>query len=160
MDEVIEILNKLNIKFDIVNHPAVYTSEEDDFYVKDINCSKAKNLFLAGKSNKNFYLFIIKDTKRLDIKKVSKLTQDRLHFASKNSLKEKMNLTPGTVSIFGLINNKEHDIKTYMDKELLNKDIIAFHPNDNTASVTFNPEDIIKIMEKYNKNYMLLEVEE
>ena len=105
MDEVIEILNKLNIKFDIVNHPAVYTSEEADFYVKDINCSKAKNLFLAGKSNKNFYLFIIKDTKRLDIKKVSKLTQDRLHFASKNSLKEKMNLTPGTVSIFGLINN-------------------------------------------------------
>lgn len=158
MDEVIEILNKLNIKFDIVNHPAVYTSEEADFYVKDINCSKAKNLFLAGKSNKNFYLFIIKDTKRLDIKKVSKLTQDRLHFASKNSLKEKMNLTPGTVSIFGLINNKEHDIKTYIDKELLNKDIIAFHPNDNTATMLINTNDILKFLQEMNFDYKIIDL--
>ena len=156
MNEVIEILNKLNIKFDIIYHPAVYTSEEADFYVKDINCSKAKNLFLAGKSNKNFYLFIIKDTKRLDIKKVSKLTQDRLHFASENNLKEKMNLTPGMVSVFGLINNKEHDIKTYIDKELFDEELITFHPNDNTATMLINTNDILKFLQEMNFNYEII----
>ena len=156
MNEVIEILNKLNIKFDIIYHPAVYTSEEADFYVKDIKCSKAKNLFLAGKNDKNFYLFIIKDTERLDIKKVSKLTQDRLHFASENNLKEKMNLTPGMVSVFGLINNKEHDIKTYIDKELFDEELITFHPNDNTATMLINTNDILKFLQEMNFNYEII----
>ncbi len=156
MNEVIEILNKLNIKFDMINHPAVYTSEEADFYVKDIKCSKAKNLFLAEKNDKKFYLFIIKDTKKLDIKKVSKLTQDRLHFASENSLKEKMNLTPGMVSIFGLINNKENDIKTYIDKELLDEELIAFHPNDNTATMLINTNDILRFLQEMNFNYEII----
>ena len=156
MNEVIEILNKLNIKFDIIYHPAVYTSEEADFYVKDIKCSKGKNLFLSGKNDKNFYLFIIKDTKRLEIKKVSKLTQDRLHFASENNLKEKMNLTPGMVSVFGLINNKEHDIKTYIDKELFDEELITFHPNDNTATMLINTNDILKFLQEMNFNYEII----
>lgn len=156
MNKVIEILNKLNIKFDIIYHPAVYTSEEADFYVKDIKCSKAKNLFLAGKNDKSFYLFIIKDTKRLDIKKVSNLIQDRLHFASENNLKEKMNITPGMVSIFGLINNKEHDIKTYIDKELLNEKLIAFHPNDNTATMLINTNDIFKFLKELDFDYEII----
>ena len=156
MNEVIEILNKLNIKFDIIYHPAVYTSEEADFYVKDIKCSKAKNLFLAGKNDKNFYLFIIKDTERLDIKKVSNLIQDRLHFASENNLKEKMNITPGMVSIFGLINNKERDIKTYIDKELLDEELIAFHPNDNAATMLINTNDIFKFLQELNFDYKII----
>ena len=156
MNEVIEILNKLNIKYDIIYHPAVYTSEEADFYVKDIKCSKAKNLFLAGKNDKNFYLFIIKDTERLDIKKVSNLIQDRLHFASENNLKEKMNITPGMVSIFGLLNNKEHDIKTYIDKELLDEELIAFHPNDNAATMLINTNDIFKFLQELNFDYKII----
>ncbi len=156
MNEVIEILNKLNIKYDIIYHPAVYTSEEADFYVKDIKCSKAKNLFLAGKNDKNFYLFIIKDTERLDIKKVSNLIQDRLHFASENNLKEKMNITPGMVSIFGLINNKERDIKTYIDKELLDEELIAFHPNDNAATMLINTNDIFKFLQELNFDYKII----
>ena len=156
MNEVIEILNKLNIKFDIIYHPAVYTSEEADFYVKDIKCSKAKNLFLSGKNDKNFYLFIIKDTERLDIKKVSNLIQDRLHFASENNLKEKMNITPGMVSIFGLINNKERDIKTYIDKELLDEELIAFHPNDNAATMLINTNDIFKFLQELNFDYKII----
>ena len=156
MDEVKEILDKLNIKYDIIYHPAVYTSEEADIYVKDIKCSKAKNLFLAGKNDKNFYLFILKDTKRLDIKKVSNIIGDRLHFASEKYLKEKMNLTPGKVSIFGLINNKEHDIRTYIDKELLNEELIVFHPNDNTATMLININDVFKFLQEMNFNHEII----
>ncbi len=158
MNEVKEILDKLNIKYEIIFHPAVYTSQETDFYVKDIKCSKAKNLFLAGKNDKNFYLFIIKDTKRLDIKRASNIVGDRLHFASEKYLKEKMNLTPGTVSIFGLINNKEHDIKTYIDKELLNEEVIAFHPNDNTATMLININDIFKFLQEMNFDYKIIDL--
>ena len=156
MEKVKEILDKLNIKYDIIYHPAVYTSEEADFYVRNIECSKAKNLFLAGKNDKKFYLFIIKDTKRLDIKKVSSIIGDRLHFGSEKYLKEKLNLTPGTVSIFGLINNKYHDIKTYIDKDLLEENLIAFHPNDNTATMLIHTNDIFKFMKELNFDYEII----
>lgn len=156
MNEIEKILDKLNIKYDIIYHPAVYTSEEADFYVKDIKCSKAKNLFLAGKNDKKFYLFIIKDSKRLDFKKFSTLIGDRLHFASEEILNKKMCLTPGMVSIFGLINNKEHDIKTYIDNELFDEDLMAFHPNDNTATMLINKNGILKFLQEMNFNFEII----
>ena len=101
-------------------------------------------------------MFILKDTKRLDIKKVSNIIGDRLHFASEKYLKEKMNLTPGKVSIFGLINNKEHDIRTYIDKELLNEELIVFHPNDNTATMLININDVFKFLQEMNFNHEII----
>lgn len=156
MKEVKEILDKLNIKYDIIYHPAVYTSEEADFYVKAIKCSKAKNLFLAGKNNKKFYLVVIKDTKMLNIKRINSIAGDKLHFANEKQLKEKMNITPGMVSIFGLLNNKEHDIKTFIDKELLEENLITFHPNDNTATMLINTNDIFKFLKELNFDYEII----
>ena len=54
----------------------------------------------------------------------------------------------------------DYNVTFVLDKNIMSYERVSFHPNDNTASVTFNPENIIKIMEKYNKNYMFLEVEE
>ncbi len=156
MEEVKEILNKLNIKYDIIYHTAVYTSEEADLNVKDIKCSKAKNLFLAGKNDKNFYLFIIKDTKMLNIKSINSIIGDKLHFANEKQLKEKMDVSPGMVSMFGLLNNKEHDIRTFIDKELLDEKLIAFHPNDNTATILIAIKDMLEFLEKLNFNYKII----
>ena len=135
MEEVKQILDKLNIKYNIIYHPAVYTSKEAGIYVKNIKCSKAKNLFLVGKNDKNFYLFIIKDSKRLDIKNLNNVTGDKLHFGAEKHLKEKMDLTPGSVSIFGLLNNSKKDIKTYINKDLFEEKLIDFNPNTNNSTM-------------------------
>lgn len=72
-------------------------------------------------------LFILDDNKRLDIKKLSEQIDEKgLRLGSEENLFEKMNLKFGVVSLFGLLNNKDKDIKVYIDKELLNEDIITF----------------------------------
>lgn len=72
-------------------------------------------------------LFILDDNKRLDIKKlIEQIDEKGLRLGSEENLFEKMNLKFGVVSLFGLLKNKDKDIKVYIDKELLNEDIITF----------------------------------
>ena len=69
-----------------------------------------------------------------------------------------MNLKFGVVSLFGLLNNKDKDIKAYIDKELLNEDIITFHPNDNTATVFIKIKDMFKFIDKLGFTYELFDM--
>ena len=153
MEEVKEFLDKLNIKYDIVFHPAVFTTEEADKYIEGMEGVPSKTIFMAGKKDTTFYLFILDDTKRLNIKELNEIVDDKLHFGKEEHLKEKMGLVPGMVSIFGLLNNKDHDIKVYIDKELSKENKITFHPNDNTATIFISISDMIKFLENLDYNY-------
>lgn len=158
MEEVKEFLDKLNIKYDIVFHPVVYTTEEADKYIEGMNGVPSKTMFMAGKKDRNFYLFVLDDSKKLDIKKINDIIGDKLHFGKEEHLKEKMNLVPGMVSIFGLLNNKEHDIKVYLDNALLNEEKITFHPNDNTATIFITIPDMFKFLDTLNYKYEIIEM--
>lgn len=98
------------------------------------------------------------DSKRLDIKKMNEIINDKLHFAKEEQLIEKLGLKPGTVSIFGLLNNKDHDINIYIDKEIMNEKLITFHPNDNTATIFITVEDMLKIFDDLDYNYEVIEL--
>lgn len=158
MKEVFGYLNNLGIKYDIVNHPAAFTTEEADKYIEGMEGVPSKTMFMAGKKDRNFYLFIMDEKKRLDIKKLSLLTGDRLHFGKEEDLKNKMGLVPGMVSIFGLLNNKEHDIKVYIDKDIKLEKIITFHPNDNRATIFISVSDMFKILDDLDYSYELIEL--
>jgi len=69
-----------------------------------------------------------------------------------------MNLVPGMVSLFGLINNKDHDIKIYIDKEILNEKKITFHPNDNTATMFIKIDDMFKFIKNLDYEYCLIDM--
>ncbi len=158
MEEVKELLTNMNIEYDIVYHPAVFTTEDADKYIEGMDGVPSKTLFMAGKKDRNFYLFILDDSKRVDIKKISEIVGERLHFGKEEHLKEKMNLVPGMVSLFGLINNKDHDIKIYIDKEILNEKKITFHPNDNTATMFIKIDDMFKFIKNLDYEYCLIDM--
>lgn len=157
MKEVFKYLDNLNIKYEVVYHPAVLTAEEADKYVEGRDGVLTKTLFMTGKKKRRFYLFIMDEIKRLNIKKISELVQDKLHFASEEDLMNKMNLIPGSVSLFGLLNNKEHDIEVYIDKDINKEKIITFHPNDNTATIFISIKDMYKILDLLEYNYQIME---
>lgn len=71
---------------------------------------------------------------------------------------EKMGLVPGAVSLFGLINNVEHDIKIYLDKEMLSEKFITFHPNDNTKTIFISIDDMYKFISLLGYEYSILEL--
>ena len=158
MKEVFGYLDNLGIKYDIVNHPAAFTTEEADKYIEGMEGVPSKTMFMAGKKDKNFYLFIMDENKRLDIKKLSLLIGDRLYFGKEEDLKSKMGLVPGMVSLFGLLNNKEHDIKVYIDKDIELEKIITFHPNDNRATIFISVSDMFKILDDLDYRYELIEL--
>ena len=156
MQDVYDFLDSINIKYEIVNHPAAWTCEDADKYIEGYEGVRSKTMFMAGKKDRNFYLIILNENKRLDIKTLSEIIGDRLHFGKEEDLKEKMNLVPGVVSLFGLLNNKEHDVKVCIDKELLNERIITFHPNDNTATLFMSIDDMFKFLDETNYKYELI----
>lgn len=158
MEEVKNVLNDMNIEYEIIYHPAVFTTEEADKYIEGMEGVPTKTMFMAGKKDKTFYLLILDDSKRLDIKKISEIIGERLHFGKEEHLKEKMGLVPGMVSLFGLINNKDHDIKIYIDKEILNENKITFHPNDNTATMFISIDDMFKFIENLHYNYEIIDM--
>lgn len=162
MEQVLDVFKLLNIDYNLIRHPAIFC-RADEYKVKDIKFDGqvCKNLFLKDKKTNIFYLVSLPANKRADLKKISdELKSHRLSFGNEEELWEKLHIKPGSVSVLNVIGAPDTDVTFVLDKNIMNYERMSFHPNDNTASVTFNPEDIIKIMEKYNKNYMLLEVEE
>lgn len=158
MKKVLEYLKNKKMKYEIIYHPPAITTEEADKYIEGKEGIRSKTMFMANKKDKKFYLIIMDDSKRLDIKKMNEIINDKLHFAKEVQLIEKLGLKPGTVSIFGLLNNKDHDINIYIDKEIMNEKLITFHPNDNTATIFITVEDMLKIFDDLDYNYEVIEL--
>ena len=158
MKKVLEYLKNKKMKYEIIYHPPAITTEEADKYIEGKEGIRSKTMFMANKKDKKFYLIIMDDSKRLDIKKMNEIINDKLHFAKEEQLIEKLGLKPGTISIFGLLNNKDHDINIYIDKEIMNEKLITFHPNDNTATIFITVEDMLKIFDDLDYNYEVIEL--
>lgn len=158
MNKVFDYLKELNIKYDVVYHEAAFTTEDADKYIEGKEGVRSKMLFMSGRKNRNFYLIIMDENKRVDIKSLNELLNEKLSFASSEHLKNKLGLAPGVVSLFGLLNNNEHDIHVVVDKELLNESIMTFHPNDNTATIFISMDDMFKVLDDLKYEYKLIDL--
>lgn len=153
-EKVYETLKKMDIAYEVVDHPPALTTELADKYIEGKEGVRSKTMFLSDKKKREFFLFILDDSKKLDIKALGeKIGVKGLRFGSEESLKEKMNLEFGVVSPFGLLNNEERDIKIYIDEELKKEKIITFHPNENDATVFISVTDMLKFFEKISYPY-------
>ena len=156
--EVEQYLNGLGIEYHIVDHPAAWTTEDADKYIEGMEGIASKTLLMAGRKDRKFYMFIMDEKKMLDLKKLGEITQDRLHFAKEEYIQSKLGLVPGVVSLFGLLNNEEHDIAVFVDKEVLNERIITFHPNVNTGTLFMSVEDMFKVLKDLGYSYQVLDL--
>src|SRR3989344_5822009 len=139
---LLEYLDNLKIKYKIHEHQAVFTVAESSALIKGLPGLHMKNLFLKDDQGR-FYLVCMEAEKRLDIKSLRKqLKVEKLHFASPEELKGELNLTPGSVSIFGMIYAKT--TKLLLDKKGWEAEIINFHPNVNTATLELTHKDFEK----------------
>ncbi|HJR61512.1 MAG TPA: prolyl-tRNA synthetase associated domain-containing protein [Vicinamibacterales bacterium] len=151
MDEltkpVFEALRALGIAHDAYEHPPVFTSEDVESHWRDIPATPVKNLFLRNKRGNRHYLVIVGVDKRVDLQQLVKVIgDDRLSFGSAERLMEKLGLTPGSVSPFGLLHPGSRDVQVIIDADLRAADRLIFHPNINTASVTISFADFEKFL--------------
>ena len=160
MDPYQQVANKLQelgIIFDVVEHPPVFTTEQADSYIEGMEGVRTKSMFLTNRKKTQYYLLIMDDKKRLDMDDFKvQVGADRIRMASLDSLAEKMTLPAGTVSPFGLLNNKEKDILVYFDKDIVSEDIMTFHPNTNEKTIFIKSKDLFRFLESIGFTYGVL----
>jgi Ala-tRNA(Pro) deacylase len=140
-------LDALGIAYERYEHPAVFTADDASRHWEPIRVTHVKNLFLRNKKGDRHYLVVLEISKRADLKDLVRLVgDDRLSFGSPERLMAKLGLTPGSVSPFGLINDRDASVRVLIDEDLRGAERLIFHPNINTASVVVSWADLEKFL--------------
>ncbi|MCE5347077.1 MAG: prolyl-tRNA synthetase associated domain-containing protein [Bacteroidales bacterium] len=159
--ELYELLEKLSIKFEYHEHPPLATIEDARIHWKDYNSGRCKNIFFRNHKGDRHYLVILEHLQQLDIKDLEKkLRQGKLTFASDQRLKRYLGLEPGSVSPFGLINDREKHVHLFIDEKLKESDRLAFHPNINTATLVISRSDFLKFLEYTGNTFEFIKMYE
>ena len=154
-----KVLEQLDIQFDYHEHPPGPTVEEALKYWKDIDSAHCKNIFFRNHKGKRHYLVISDYRYKLDIRDLElRLKQGKLSFASPKRLMKFLGIEPGSVSLFGLINDKDDHVHLFIDENLLQAEQISFHPNINTASLVITQADFRKFLEWSGNSYEFLKL--
>ena len=144
--EIYRYLSEKNIPYEITEHKAVFNMEELDSVELPYPEWDAKNLFVRDDKKRGYYLITVKGDKRVDLKEFRRQHGLRaLSFASPDELLGIMGLTPGSVTPLGLLNDAEHRVHFYLDAEFAGNKI-GVHPNDNTATVWLQADDLMKLL--------------
>ena len=144
---VYDFLDKLGVQYQRIDHEAAMTMEaceEIDHALGD-NTTICKNLFLCNRQETAFYLLMIPDTKVFHTKDLSaQIGSARLSFAKPEYMEKFLDITPGSVSVLGLMNDKEHQVKLLIDEEVLDSEYFGCHPCINTSSLRMRTADLIE----------------
>jgi Ala-tRNA(Pro) deacylase len=147
-EPVLARLAELGITYSRHEHPPVATVEEAEQHWVNIDAMHCKNLFLRNQKGNRHYLVIIRHSKRADLRAVADQIGDgKLSFGSPDRLMTYLGLTPGSVSPFGLINDRDHAVRVFLDRELKTAERVSFHPNINTATLTIAAADFHRFLE-------------
>jgi Ala-tRNA(Pro) deacylase len=152
--ELYELLDRLAIGFEYHEHPPLTTIGDARIHWKDYNSGRCKNIFFRNHKGNKHYLVILEHLRLLDIHDLEKrLRQGKLTFASDKRLKKYLGVEPGSVSPFGLINDTENHVHLFIDEKLNEFDRLAFHPNNNTASLVVSRSDFLKFLAYTGNSY-------
>ena len=142
---VYELLDDLGIPYLRVDHEAAATVDDCHEVDEALGIHICKNLFLCNRQKTDFYLLMMPGLKKFKTKELSaQLGTARLSFAEAEYMEEFLNITPGSVSVMGLMNDKEHRVRLLIDQELLQDEFVGCHPCVNTASLKIRMKDILE----------------
>lgn len=141
---VYDLLDSLGVAYQRVDHEAAMTMEACAEVDKILDATTCKNLLLCNRQQTDFYLLLMPGDKVFQTKELSKqLAVSRLSFASAEAMEEFLDITPGSLSVMGLMNDKDNRVRLVIDKAVLQGDRIGFHPCINTTSLRVATADLM-----------------
>jgi Ala-tRNA(Pro) deacylase len=157
--KVYELFGKLGIKYRVVEHPPIFTEEDNKKHGIEIGSVIFKNLFLRNKNKSRYYLVSLPLEKKADLAGLqARLGETRLSFGSEADLWDKLAITHGSVSLLNVIGVEKTDVIHIVDISLFDNGDIAVHPNDNTATIIFEPKELPRIYEHFGVEFRLSEI--
>jgi len=145
-EQLFGFFDQLGIEHSTMSHPPIFTVEEGRAWHARIPGLHCKNLFLKDKRDK-IWLAVMPGDKRADLNRLEKRVHAaRLSFGKPELLMQVMALPPGSVTPFGLINDREQRVTVIVDEDLLKSEWVNFHPLHNAASTTLRSVDLLRFM--------------
>lgn len=142
---VYDFLEKLGIPYRAVSHDEAMTMEACAAIDERLGLSMCKNLFLTNRQQTDFYLLLMPGNKPFKTKELSgQLGVARLSFGSGEKMQEYLGLLPGSVSVMGLMNDRERAVRLLIDADLLRDAELGCHPCTNTASLALSMDDLLQ----------------
>ena len=142
---VYDLLDKLEIPYMRADHEAVNTMEACVEIDKILDALLCKNLFLCNRQKTNFYMLLMPGDKPFKTKELSKqINTARLSFADAEHMEEYLDITPGSVSVMGLMNDVENHVQLLIDREVLDGEYFGCHPCVNTSSLRMKIKDMVE----------------
>lgn len=148
---VYDFLDSLGVNYQRVDHEAAMTMEaceEIDRTLSDgveSGVAICKNLFLCNRQETEFYLLLIPGDKPFKTKYLSaQIGSSRLSFAKPEYMERYLDITPGSVSVMGLMNDKDNKVRLLIDEDVLQQEYFACHPCINTSSLRFRTADLVE----------------
>ncbi|EFL88143.1 prolyl-tRNA synthetase associated domain-containing protein [Ahrensia sp. R2A130] len=125
-------------------HEALFTVEQSQALRGELEGGHTKNLFLKDRKG-NFFLLTAQEDSDVPLKILHKLIggQGKFSFGSPDMMQELLGVTPGAVTAFGVINDREGKLRFAIDKRLLEHDKINCHPLTNEATTTIARDDLL-----------------
>lgn len=141
-----DLLDSLGIIYERVDHEAADTMEAcaaiDELLAPAVIC---KNLFLCNAQKTKFYLLMIRNDKKFKTKEIShQINSSRLSFAPPEYMEQYLDITPGSVSVMGLMNDPENNITLLVDEDVLQAEYFGCHPCINTSSLRLKIKDVFE----------------
>ena len=141
---VYDLLDSLGIEYERADHDPADTIEDCEKVEEIIGVDICKNLFLCNRQMTKFYMLMMPGKKPFKTKDLSQqIGSARLSFAPAEKMLEYLDITPGSVSIMGLMNDKNCDVQLLLDREIAQSEYVRCHPCINTSTLKIKTADII-----------------
>ncbi len=145
-----DLLDSLGIEYERVDHSAAETMEVCLEIDKALGAMICKNLFLCNRQQTEFYLLMIPGDKVFKTKELSsQIGSARLSFANADHMQEFLDITPGSVSVLGLMNDTQNHVRLLVDEDILKDEYVGCHPCINTSSLKIKTEDVFEKLIKH-----------
>jgi len=142
---VYDFLDKLSVTYQRVDHEAAMTMEACEEIDRTLGDDTAicKNLFLCNRQETNFYLLLMPGDKPFKTKDLSaQIGSARLSFAKPEYMEKYLDITPGSVSVMGLMNDHDNAVRLLVDEDVLKGEWVGCHPCINTSSLRIKTKDM------------------
>ena len=156
-----DFLDALQVPYQRIDHETLMTIEACKDVDKVLDAVICKNLFLCNRQKTQFYLLMIRGDKQFKTKDVSKqINSPRLSFAPEEYMAEYLDITPGSVSVLGLMNDTENHIQLLVDEDVLHSEYVGCHPCINTSSLRLKSADVFgKFLEHVHHGYQVVKID-
>ena len=142
-----DLLDSLGIEYERADHEHADTIPDCELVEQVLGAEICKNLFLTNRQETVFYLLLMPGTKPFKTKDLSKqIGSSRLSFANADHMLRLLDITPGSVSVLGLMNDTENAVHLLIDRELTRDETLCCHPCINSSTVKFSMADAMNVL--------------